>query len=634
MEYSSEKISINLLGGLSLEINSKPISLPKSRKARALLAYAAATPQPVRKQALCNFLFVNTSNPKANLRWCLSRLKQALPEKNRSLIQSDQNSIWLSCEDDDIDVRYLQTLRGNIGYGLPELKYLSNVGHLQFLPEIVVSSSAEFETWRSTMQVSHEQTIEEVLERAVLDNEGSELALAFAKLFTECAPYSETGWYLLITALQKGNQKHRAQQFLNIAVTQLRDSGIVQSGLLANAAQVLREQQGSVKVVNSETKSTIPAASTAPALIVSTKEITEPEAVTNKTFLDEIRLAAGTNKSTLYIHEPKSEDYQFTLIPNISCGENGVSIDIKLMEQTNGQCLSVWSTLIAGAPSDEMIRDFRLWLGMKFELELSVTLIAIALQKPEENRNEQDFYYAAFPKIYSPAGYAVHGALSLLRQSLRINPNFGPALCSIAWVRSTHSFYNQKKNERKKTIAIARRALELSYDDPFVLSWAAITLGHMECDPLAGLNFVHRALSLNPYSPFGHLALGVLSHYATDFEKSIMVIENMRKTDSEPIAFILNTYLALNYYQIGEYIRALDLCKTALAQNPSYVVTLRTKISCLIRVGRVDEAREEVSRLVELDSSETLEYFRAYLPYIGGSAKKKLIHDLERAGLP
>ena len=63
--------------------------MPPSRKARALLAYLLLTPQAVARSTLCELLWDGPDDPRAELRWCLSRIRSVLGDGGRLIAHED-----------------------------------------------------------------------------------------------------------------------------------------------------------------------------------------------------------------------------------------------------------------------------------------------------------------------------------------------------------------------------------------------------------------------------------------------------------------------------------------------------------------------------------------------------------------
>ncbi len=68
-------VEVRLLGPLAVRRHGVAAALPASRKVRALLAYLALAPHPVRRSQLCELLWDGPSDPRGELRWCLSKIR-------------------------------------------------------------------------------------------------------------------------------------------------------------------------------------------------------------------------------------------------------------------------------------------------------------------------------------------------------------------------------------------------------------------------------------------------------------------------------------------------------------------------------------------------------------------------------
>ena len=71
-------LHVQLLGPLTIRRNGVAVALPTSRKVRALLAYLALAPRAAGRSQLCDLLWDVPNDPRAELRWCLSKLRGVL----------------------------------------------------------------------------------------------------------------------------------------------------------------------------------------------------------------------------------------------------------------------------------------------------------------------------------------------------------------------------------------------------------------------------------------------------------------------------------------------------------------------------------------------------------------------------
>ena len=76
-------LKIQLMGDFRLEENGRPLDLPPSKKARALLAYLITTKRPQRREHLCDLFWEMPNDPKGSLRWALSKLRKSFTQENQ-----------------------------------------------------------------------------------------------------------------------------------------------------------------------------------------------------------------------------------------------------------------------------------------------------------------------------------------------------------------------------------------------------------------------------------------------------------------------------------------------------------------------------------------------------------------------
>lgn len=103
-------VEIQLFGELSVVRDDAQVELPASKKTRALLAYLAATARPVLREKLCALLWESPEDPRAALRWSLTKLRSVLDEPSCARLVADRDHVQL------VDVTVdLARLRAAIG---------------------------------------------------------------------------------------------------------------------------------------------------------------------------------------------------------------------------------------------------------------------------------------------------------------------------------------------------------------------------------------------------------------------------------------------------------------------------------------------------------------------------------------
>jgi len=103
------ELNISVFGELSVVADVGPVPLPASRKARALLGYLAATERPHRRERLCELFWDLPDDPKAGLRWALSKLRKVVDAPDRQRIIAGRERVELDSSDIRIDSREIHT---------------------------------------------------------------------------------------------------------------------------------------------------------------------------------------------------------------------------------------------------------------------------------------------------------------------------------------------------------------------------------------------------------------------------------------------------------------------------------------------------------------------------------------------
>jgi pimeloyl-ACP methyl ester carboxylesterase/DNA-binding SARP family transcriptional activator len=101
-------LSIRTLGELTVTRDSETLPLPASKKTRALLAYLALTGRPHRRDRLCEVLWELPDDPRAALRWSLTKLRPLVNDGAAARLVADRERVALQTAGLDIDLRALE----------------------------------------------------------------------------------------------------------------------------------------------------------------------------------------------------------------------------------------------------------------------------------------------------------------------------------------------------------------------------------------------------------------------------------------------------------------------------------------------------------------------------------------------
>ncbi|MEQ8205199.1 MAG: hypothetical protein RIA65_03415, partial [Woeseia sp.] len=208
-------LEIRLLGDLSVLHGGTAVTLPPSRKARALLAYLALNERPHTRQQLCDLLWDGPGDPRAALRWALSKLRPVLTIDDQCALQADKNTVCLLQTAVHLDLFAVKEVITAGPAAVPVSKLIDVERRFRsgFLQDLDDAGSHRFQVWleseRQGFQQLHRQVIDELIAREDL-SDADRLALAAERLATDALHDEANIEYLRLTIKVAGFSKARA----------------------------------------------------------------------------------------------------------------------------------------------------------------------------------------------------------------------------------------------------------------------------------------------------------------------------------------------------------------------------------------------------------------------------------------
>jgi DNA-binding SARP family transcriptional activator/Tfp pilus assembly protein PilF len=180
-------LQLRLLGPLDLSRDGHPLDLPASRKLRAILAYLALAPRATSRHRLCELFLVTASNPRAELRWYLSKLRAVV---GAACLRLAEDSVRLELVEGDIDARRVQrAMRTGVDtLSAQRARELEASFRGEFLEGLEIDHCPEFMGWVLAQRRRFRATrlaLLERLSRCVPDDE----AVGHIEKWLEIAPF-------------------------------------------------------------------------------------------------------------------------------------------------------------------------------------------------------------------------------------------------------------------------------------------------------------------------------------------------------------------------------------------------------------------------------------------------------------
>ncbi len=203
-----ETTEILLLGELSVRRGGRPVALPASKKTRALLGYLALSGRAHSREELCDLLWQGPDDPRAALRWSLTKLRGVL---GTGAIAADRERIGpIDAKTDLGAVR--ERLRGGIdATESAELADLFALFRGELLEGLTLADCYRFHEW-STREREAARTLRIRILDALVERSTStpETALSWARERAAIDPLSEASHIALIHILAELGRRRDA----------------------------------------------------------------------------------------------------------------------------------------------------------------------------------------------------------------------------------------------------------------------------------------------------------------------------------------------------------------------------------------------------------------------------------------
>jgi DNA-binding SARP family transcriptional activator len=235
-----ERLRISVLGDLAVRRHGTRLELPRSRKTRALLAYLGVTGRPHSRDRLCTVFWKVPDDPRAALRWSLSRLRPLLDEPDYRRIVADRESAQLDLGSAAVDILSLRGLvrQGTDAVATDALRQAAATLEGDFLEGLDLPDCREFQSWCVAEREETRRLRVRVLTALVARLEGEpDEALSHARSLSLLEPANEAAQATLLRLLRATGRRREAEEQLQVARRQLAELDAVPTGALWKAGQ-------------------------------------------------------------------------------------------------------------------------------------------------------------------------------------------------------------------------------------------------------------------------------------------------------------------------------------------------------------------------------------------------------------
>jgi TolB-like protein len=261
-----------------------------------------------------------------------------------------------------------------------------------------------------------------------------------------------------------------------------------------------------------------------------------------------------------------------------------------------------------------------------------------AKHKPTDSLDAYDTYLRGMAKFYQRTNDANSDALKLFYRAIELDCEFATAHAMAAWCyawRKINGWMADRGQEIAEGARLAWRAVEVGKDDAVALARGGHAIGFLAGDLDSGVAFVDRALLLNPNLAAAWVFSGLLRFYRGEPEVAIEHLARaMRLSPLDPTLYQMQVGTGFSHLFAGRFDDASSWAEKAFRQAPNYLPAAAVAAASHALAGRLDEARQTMSRLRRIDPALRISNLNQWFPIRRPEDFARWAEGLRKAGLP
>ncbi len=260
-----------------------------------------------------------------------------------------------------------------------------------------------------------------------------------------------------------------------------------------------------------------------------------------------------------------------------------------------------------------------------------------AHRKHEKNLDAWDYYMRALWHLVRLTKQDVAEAQRLARRAIELDPNGASQFSLLAVTHNMAAVYGWSES-RDRSLQDAREAAEqaLALDDHNAMTVRCLGLVNLYSrrHDDAIRDFKH-AIDLCPTEAENHALLGNVLGLTGDYEEAVKHFEKaMRFSPRDVWRATWYSHLAMTASMTGRNEEAIVWARKAIQVNPQFAGGHRSLAASLGHLGRFDDARDALAKLLELLPQMTIVQARENLPIKHEVDLEHYLDGLRKAGLP
>jgi len=245
-----DQLHVSVLGNLAVLRQRARMQLPRSKKTRALLAYLAVTARRHTRDRLCAMFWAVPDDPRAALRWSLSRLRPLVDQPDSRRIIADREHVGLDLDRVTVDILSLRNIarNGTDSISTDALCEATEALESDFLEGIDLPECHDFQIWCTAEREETRRLRVRFLTALVARLEDvPDEALRHARVLSLLEPADEAVQATLVRLLRVSGRWREAEEQFQGARKRLAEFNVACTGALRQAVQLPRHADVSTR---------------------------------------------------------------------------------------------------------------------------------------------------------------------------------------------------------------------------------------------------------------------------------------------------------------------------------------------------------------------------------------------------
>ncbi len=635
----TDTLDIRLLGTVCVARNGVAVPLPKSRKLRALLAILITENHPVGRARLCDLLWELPNDPRAELRWHLSKLRKCVDTPDRPRIIIHDDAIGIDLAGCTVDALELLVIAEGLPGTLPQLSVFTNRYRETFLGDMMLSGTAT-SVWLAAQRrrfSSASCAVAEALARVTPPEDP--LYLTALEQWLDLAPFEIEAHRMLLSYLTRHGRFAEADTHLKTTEELFSDEGLPVTELRKAAKNALSlgdvamaQTVQLVEVIqtpdDSNTDTGFRNRRSSLAVMPFFAEQNDPPSIGIANGLTHdviVRLAklrcisiiARASVQALQNHGLGPAEAGLKLgVDYVATGilqqqPSRLRFELELVETSCGSI--VWTDVCEIANPDlmEALNDLGNWIASALMGEIEQSERNRAILRPPSSLDAWGSHHRGLWHMYRFTKDDNAQAQLYFERASKLDPTFSRAFAGLSFTHWQSAFQNWSDPAVETDLAYAAAARSLLADekDP-AAHWAMGRARWLRKQHDAASVSLRKSVDLSPNFALGHYSLAFVESQTGDPHAAIRSSDLSRSLSPyDPLMFGILGSRAISHFRLGEFEEAAVWAKRAAARPNAHVNIYGLAALCLSVAGRVSEGRALTASIQTMQSGYGIKDF-------------------------